>query len=60
LLGAVAASVVLRNRRHGLSPFDPVAYVSVAALLVCCGLAAAAVPARAATKIDPIETLREN
>jgi predicted permease len=59
LAGSIAASVVLRHRLHGLSPFDPVAYLTVAALLACAGLAATVVPARAATRVDPSQTLRE-
>jgi predicted permease len=56
--GAIASSVVLRSRLHGLSPVDPISYLSVAALLACAGLAASYVPARRATRIDPIAALR--
>jgi ABC-type antimicrobial peptide transport system permease subunit len=59
LAGSIAASIVLRHRLHGLSPFDPVAYLAVAALLACAGLAATLVPARAAIRVDPRKTLRE-
>jgi len=59
LVGSIAASVVLRSRLHGVSPFDPVAYLTVAALLACSGLAATFVPARAATRVNPSQTLRE-
>jgi predicted permease len=58
LLGAIAASQVLRGFLYGLSPFDPIAYLGVAALLACAGLAASYVPARRATRIDPIAALR--
>lgn len=58
LLGAVAASIVLRHRLHGLSPFDPMAYLGVASLLAFAALAASYVPARRATRIDPLEALR--
>jgi len=57
-LGAIAASQILRSFLHGLSPFDPVAYLGVAALLAFAGLAASYVPARRATRIDPIAALR--
>ena len=40
VLGSIAASAVLRNRLHGLSPFDLLAYGMAAVLLVSCGLAA--------------------
>ncbi len=58
-VGSIAASIVLRHRLHGVSPFDPVAYLSVAALLACAGLAATFVPARAAIRVNPSQTLRE-
>jgi hypothetical protein len=59
LAGSIAASILLRHRLHGLSPFDPVAYLAVAALLACSGLAATFVPARTAIRVNPSQTLRE-
>jgi putative ABC transport system permease protein len=59
LVGSVAAALLLRSRLHGLSPFDPIAYVSVAALLALCALAAGFLPARRATEVNPLETLRQ-
>ena len=60
LLGAIAASVVMRSRLHGMSPFDPIAYLSVAAILTVAGLAASYVPARRATRVDPVVALRHD
>ena len=57
--GAIVASVVLRHRLHGVSPFDPLAYLTVAALLACSSVAATLVPARNATRVDPSRTLRD-
>ena len=59
LAGSLAASMILRSRLHGVSPFDPATYLSVATLLVVCGMAAGFVPARRATRINPLETLRD-
>jgi ABC-type antimicrobial peptide transport system permease subunit len=59
LAGSLAASLILGNRLHGVSPFDPVTYLSVATLLAVCAMAAGFVPARRATRINPLETLRD-
>jgi predicted permease len=58
LAGTAAVSAGLRSRLHGLSPFDPIAHLAVAFILVCCGLAATYLPARRATRISPLEALR--
>jgi len=58
LLGAMAASQVLRSFLYGVSPFDPIAYLGVAAVLAFAGIAATYIPARRATRIDPIAALR--
>ena len=60
LLGGVAASLILRNRLHGLSPFDPISYLGVATILTVAGLAASYVPARRATRVDPVVALRHD
>jgi putative ABC transport system permease protein len=56
--GALAASMVLRSRLHGVSPFDPIAYLEVAAILAAAGLAASYLPARHAVRVDPVIALR--
>jgi len=55
---ALAAAVVLRNRIAGVSPFDPVSFVAVAACVLAALLAACWVPARRAARIDPMVALR--
>jgi len=57
--GAVAAGLALRSfLSGGLSPFDPITYAEVAVLLAIVAVAATVVPARRATRIDPIAALR--
>jgi ABC-type antimicrobial peptide transport system permease subunit len=43
-----------------MSPFDPIAYLSVAAILAVAGLAASYVPTRRATRVDPVVALRHD
>ena len=56
--GGAAVSRVLRAMLFGLSPFDPIAYVSVSLFLVAVALLACYLPARWATKVDPLTALR--
>jgi putative ABC transport system permease protein len=58
LLGSLSASQAMRGFLLGVSPFDPLAYLGVAAILAAAGMAASYVPARRATRVDPIAALR--
>ena len=55
---AAFASSLLRSSLFGLSPLDPVAYVSVMLLLTTAALLATVVPARRAAAVDPVVALR--
>jgi uncharacterized membrane protein len=58
IVGALAGSFVIRRFLYDLSPLDPLACVSAAAILAAAGLAAAVVPAWRAARIDPLTALR--
>jgi len=49
---------LLRGFLYGVTPLDPVAFGAAASLLVVIALVAAFVPARRATRIDPLLALR--
>ncbi len=56
--GAIAASRLLVSFLFGLSPLDPLAYAEAILFLSAAGLVATYLPARRATKIDPMSALR--
>lgn len=58
LAAAAGVSQILVAFLFGLSTLDPVTFVSVAALLIAVALLAGYVPARRATKVDPMVALR--
>jgi putative ABC transport system permease protein len=58
LLLSTALARFLSGQLYGVSPFDPVVYLGVAALLGATALAASFLPAKRATRVDPIEALR--
>jgi len=58
LAGTIAASRAVAALLFGVSRFDPVAYGSVTALLLCVSGIACFVPARRAASIDPMQALR--
>jgi putative ABC transport system permease protein len=59
MLGSWAATRALKNLLYGISATDPLTFVSVAGLLTLISLAACWIPARRASRVDPITVLRE-
>ena len=58
LAGALAVTRYLENMLFGLTPFDPSTFAAVSVLLAAIALIACYVPARRATRVDPIVALR--
>ena len=58
LLGALAVTRTLEFMLYQVKPLDPVTFAAVPLLLLAVSLLACYVPARRATKIDPMEALR--
>ena len=58
LLAAAAASRVLESFLFGVTPYDTLTFVGAPLSLAAVALAACWLPARRATRIDPMDTLR--
>jgi predicted permease len=58
LVGALGVTRVLSYVLYGISPTDPISFLAVGVLLTVVALAASYVPARWATRVDPISSLR--
>jgi putative ABC transport system permease protein len=56
--GALALTRYIRGLLFGISSFDPLTFVVMAAVLAAVTLAACWIPARRATRVDPIIALR--
>ena len=56
--GAVLLTRLMESLLFGVTALDPVTYVGVAAVLVVTGALAGYLPARRATRVDPMLALR--
>jgi putative ABC transport system permease protein len=60
LAAAIGLAWLMRGMLYAMGPFDAVVFGAAAAVLAGFGLAACWVPARRATRVDPMVALREN
>ena len=58
VVAAVAMGSVLRGFLYGVVPYDASTIVAVSLLLLACGLLASYIPARRASRIEPMKALR--
>ena len=58
LVGAVAITRVLRSQLFGVTPTDPLSFTVVSLLLLVVVVVASLVPAKRATRVDPMVALR--
>jgi len=56
--GSLFVTRAMQSLLFGVSPTDPVTFAVIVALLVLVTLAACWIPARSATRVDPIVALR--
>jgi len=60
LLGSFALTRLISKLLFGVAPTDPLTFASVSAILLGIGVLASWIPARRATRIDPITALRSD
>jgi ABC-type antimicrobial peptide transport system permease subunit len=60
LIAAFAASRFLKSLLFGITPYDPLTFVFVSVVLAVVTLIAVLIPARRATRVNPIMALRED
>ena len=57
---SAAVATLLRGVLFGVTPTDPPTYLGVFVLLACVSLSASYLPARRASRLDPVRALRQD
>jgi len=60
IAGAIVASRLLANELYGISPLDPITYITVALGMSVATVLACWIPTRRATRVDPLVTLKQS
>jgi putative ABC transport system permease protein len=58
LAGALVGTRAMLSLLYKVDPVDPATFVAVSLMLCAAALAASWIPARRASRVDPMETLR--
>jgi putative ABC transport system permease protein len=59
IAASLAAGQVLKAQVAGMRPTDPLTYVVMIAILAAAALFASFIPARRASRVDPVQALRQ-